>query len=695
MTTKLVKILAVVLALLFLAPPILSHAKLPSTANAQTEFQGFYAIDTAWGTPTSPAEPNPGDRAVPLTLTLEYLFQYAAINTQITINMPPGFSSSTNGANSSIQYGTGEITFGTLFKPTFYLDLSSNLTLGTYVFPTTILWNAILSNTTNSPETYLEQNLNITVTLSGGSKLAFSTNQISLVPGEVNNVPISLANDGTGNATNISTTVSTSSQLASIIGGFPFIQELGPGQVVTDNVSIFVAPTASGSPVSITLAASYLDPYQNEQSLAQTLGLFSSGVTRSPLDYRILQNSLIPGEVNNVTLTVTNNGAQVLSGISTEVTSSSPSLSILSQVPTIPQIMPGSQVPINLTLFVSVSASNTAVTLVFAYNCVTGSGLEESFTENVGTVVGSSSSASSGQSISVTTLDNSVASGQPSTVSFRVTDMGNLPIYYPSFSLSTAQPSSLVVTDNSTYSTVATIGPNKSVVYEATIMTAPSLASGVYGGSLTISYQNQYGISFSQVFQVGFIVTGTTEIVIQDEQITQGSGNLTVSGTLLNEGTAPAYYASVAGYTNASSRHVLGPLSYIGEVDPNTPVPFTATVPFTVRGAVSTLAVTLVISFRDSFGRNLTSQSTPVATTLAPGVGVSSPSGGTTGNTSTATSGGQLLVKIVLYAIIAAVAVSMVVGAIAIRRRRRSPGSVNSEAGAEKGENQKQDSKVV
>jgi len=202
------------------------------------------------------------------------------------------------------------------------------------------------------------------------------------------------------------------------------------------------------------------------------------------------------------------------------------------------------------------------------------------------------------------------------------------------------------------------------MIYEATILTSPSATTGVYDGTLTVSYSNQYGIANSQTVQVGFVLTGIIELVIQDELITQGTGNLTVRGTLLNEGTASAYYASASSYVNSSSPH-LGPSSYIGQIDPNTPVPFSTTAPFTQRASSSRQSVILLISYKDNFGNDLTSKSN--MTTTITGIQAATTPTGTTTST-----GDQNLVVLVFYAIIIVVIVSVVAGAILVRRRRRA-----------------------
>ncbi len=391
------------------------------------------------------------------------------------------------------------------------------------------------------------------------------------------------------------------------------------------------------------------------------------------------QNSLTPGQVNNITLVATNEGTEVLTGISTQVSSSSQVVSVLSEPGVIQSLSPGSSENLGIGLFVSATSSNTAVTLsITSTYTVVGPNETGSTTQNVGLYVSSQAGSSGNSSLSVASIKSNILTGQPSEVILNVTNSGSFPIYDPTFALSVSSP--LVIMSNSSYSlNNGEIPAGGSLLYEATVTSSPSATVGVYSGSLTVTYSNQYGISNSQTVQVGFVLTGTIEIIIQDETVSQSSGNLTVSGSLLDEGTASAYYASVVGQTN-SSGNPSGPVAYVGEIDPNTPVPFSTTIPYTIRGSSEKLNVALKLTYKDSFGTSLLS-SFNTTTTVTPAVTTPVTTGSTTSSSDVE------LVQAALYAIIVIVVVAAVVGVITVRRKRR-------QMRAESGE-QEEESKVV
>lgn len=642
------------------------------TSSAQTQAQGFQIIGAKWGNSTAGAEAGPGSQDVPLTLTLQYLYPYSALYAQVDVLLPSGFSSTStslagNASNNATIYYTSSLEKGQVFQVETFVNLASNVSLGSYTFPTTLLWSAVLTNSTSAPEVSLEQNTNFAVTVEGSTKLSFSSSQTALTSGQINNITLTLANSGTGNASDIETTITSSNPAqVSVLNQFPNVNELSPQQSSANSIELFVSSSAAGSSVSLSITTTYLDAYTNQVTNTQTMGLFvSTTSSTSQLVYSVNQNSLTPGEVNNLTLSVTNEGSETLTGVSTDVTTSSQTISVLSEPNVIPSISPGNSASLEIGLFVSATSSNTAATLTITSTfTVLGPNDTGSVTQNLGLYVSSQSGSSSNSSLSVQTVKNDLLTGVPSSVLFNITNTGSSPIFDPVFSLSVASP--LVIMSNSTYSlNGGEISPGQSILYRASISSSPSATIGVYDGDLSVAYSNTYGISNTQTTQVGFVLTGTIELVIQDETVSQGTGNLTVSGSLLDEGTASAYYASVVGFTNSTSSDPAGPVTYIGEIDPNTPVPFSTTVPYVLRGSTEQLKVVLELTYKDSFGNdqvsNFNTTTVVTAAAIAPPV--------TTG--SGTSSSAVALVQAALYAIIVVVVVAAVVGVIVVRRKRR------------------------
>jgi len=647
------------------------------SASAQTPAEGFQIIAARWGNSSASTEAGPGDENVPLTLTLQYVYPYSAVYAQLNIQLQNGITTASSSmpntsANNATVYYSSSLQKGQVFQVETFVNLASNISLGRYNFPVTILWDAILSNSSSAPEISLEQNTNFVLIVQGDTKLVFSSAQTALTPGQENNLTLTLVNSGSGNASDIETTISPSNtQQVSVLNQFPSVNKLSPQQSETAHVELFVSSSAAGSSVTLSIATNYLDAYNNQVSKTQTLGLYvTTGNSASQLVIRPEATSLTPGQINNVTLIVTNEGLQTLTGVSTQVSTSSQTVSVLSEPNVIQSLVPGSSSDLQIGLFVSASSSNTAVTLAVAIAyLVQGPNETGSATQNVGFYV-SSEASSNNSSLSIVTIENNILTGVPSKTLFNVTNTGTTTIFDPVLTLSVSSP--LVIMSNSSYSVPGKgIEPGQSILYEVLISSSPTAAVGVYDGNLVVTYSNQYGISNSQSTQVGFVLSGTIDLIIQDETITQGAGNLTVSGSLLDEGTASAYYASITGSSNSTSAKI-GPASYVGEIDPNTPVPFSTTIPFTLRSSSEKLNVELDLTYKNSFGDNLlTSYNT--TTTLTAGAVTTASTVGTG-----ASSSDIALVQGALYGLVVIVVIAGVVGAIVVRRKKRQMRSESS-----------------
>ncbi len=270
-----IKLAALLLGVLFASWILFSSAivkDLTLTSSAQTyEPQSFTVINSVWGTPTGNVEAGPGDQDVPLTVTMQYLYPYPSVSTEFEIKLPSGLTSTSSSmsgqvATNATAYYVNRLDQGQIFQFTLYLDLANNTGLGQYTFPTTIFWYAVLSNSTTEPEVYLQQDLNLVVNLNGNSKLMYSANDTALTPDKINYISLNLTNSGSGNVTDITTTVTDNSPTASILNSLPSSVNLGANSGLNETLEVFVPESAAGTVFALNFATTYLDPYQNQQS---------------------------------------------------------------------------------------------------------------------------------------------------------------------------------------------------------------------------------------------------------------------------------------------------------------------------------------------------------------------------------------------------------------------------------------------
>jgi len=114
---------------------------------------------------------------------------------------------------------------------------------------------------------------------------------------------------------------------------------------------------------------------------------------------------------------------------------------------------------------------------------------------------------------------------------------------------------------------------------------APAADIGVtYQGSITVTYKALGDISYtSETHDVSFSVYAYINLILYGIQATPSiaspNGNATISGNLLNTGNLAAYDANVSVLSNIVVPSTLSS-TFIGEIDPNIPRPFSMLVVF-------------------------------------------------------------------------------------------------------------------
>jgi len=447
-----------------------------------------------------------------------------------------------------------------------------------------------------------------------------------------------------------------SSQGAAVLNTLPRFN-LSAGDSATYSLDLYVPSADAGALVPLTISSTYLNSYGIAGSSSQTIDLYGSKTTAPPLEFTAEQQSLLPGEVDNITVTLTNHGSSTVTQVLITATLPSQSGVVLTEFSPLSSLAGGADSSWTVEVFVPASAAGTALQLSLSTSYDDSAGNSQTSTQNIGFFV---SAATTSNSVTVTPLTGELKVGAQQRVSFLVTNVGSTPVYSPGFSLTASAP--LVVTGNSTYSMPGTsIGPGKSVVYQATFASATTASPGYYTDTVSVTFENALGISVTNTFTSGVTLGGNIQIVIQDASASQSGSSLDVSGTLLNQGFTSAYYATVTGSLGASKTEV--GQYYVGELDPNTPLAFSVTIPITSPTQSGLEQVNLTVSYRDSIGLE-SAYSAPVPASITPT--------SVTTATATASTSGVSALNLFEYGIVGILVVVIVVGALLVRRNRRA-----------------------
>lgn len=363
-------------------------AAAPPAVHSQTASSSGFTVESAvWGLPSAPAEAAPGTQNVPLVITLQYYYYNTASGITATLDLPRGFTD-TSGNSVTTAAVSGEVPSGAVVPLTFYLNIGSNTQLGTYAFPMVISWGAI---TQVSPleSVSVTQSTSVSVPLKGKVNIQFTTSAPTLSAGTVNSVPLVVTNTGTGNATNIDLAVSAASSLlsaatVSVLNTPPEISTLAANSSMSTNLSIYAPQSLAGSTFSLSITGTYSDAYGNAHAVAASVGLYVQSALSQPVTINAGPTQLVPGSVNNITISVANAGQRALPVVQLNVVVP-PSVSLLKQFPvTISNLAAGATAQVVMPVFVSSSLSGTPVTIAATVTYTDTAGSTGTTTQNLG-----------------------------------------------------------------------------------------------------------------------------------------------------------------------------------------------------------------------------------------------------------------------------------------------------------------------
>ncbi len=208
-------------------------------------------------------------------------------------------------------------------------------------------------------------------------------------------------------------------------------------------------------------------------------------------------------------------------------------------------------------------------------------------------------------SLSVSVPDVILVGDREKTLSINLVNTGEvlLSSIDVTFSLaSTASTPSLVIRGSSHW-IINYLVPDNSTSIPVTVYAPSSALGSTYSASLRLNYRDDYGQSHTDTYNVGLIVKGWIELLIYEKATTPTTVNqgatVTVSATILNRGNAAAMYTNVTLDSNSILDRSTDSTAYIGEIDENSPVPFTLIARVKTDAADGVYPVTVKITYRD------------------------------------------------------------------------------------------------
>ena len=514
---------------------------------------------------------------------------------QFNLNLPHAFYAAGNVSSEQLSKTNIQVGYFELPYPIYAL---SNASRGYYNFSLRVqYWTSLPYSGTGAYSA--NQTFNLNITYLGTSSIRITTSTGSVISGQTNYLKMSIDNQGTGNVSDLKITFSSQSQLT-LMKSIPSVNSLGSKEVYNFTAQVYVASTVSGA-VSMNFTASFDSPYgshestSNDSSFQVQPSLTSINITPSA----ILLN---PGKTNNISFTFTNNGNSNLSNVQS-ATSSQSQLSFLEPFPLIASLGVGHSFTWVEPIYVSSSVSG-AVTIDFSESFTTPSGVQSSEQINVGFHTQQTSN-SENASLIVKFVSPYVLLGLNSTAVLNITNIGNSTVYSPLIDFSA--PSGFTVTGNSTlYFPGVILRSGDSFTVPVTISSSPTTAQGSYTATVVIDYYNSTGTVVTKTNSAGFLAIAPVLLVVQAFSENASGTSISVSGTLLDEGAGSAYYLTLEAkfvQQNVSSSGT----TYLGEIDSNTPTPFSLTLKVPSGAGNGSALVSIIVGYQNYYGQSVNS----------------------------------------------------------------------------------------
>jgi len=201
-----------------------------------------------------------------------------------------------------------------------------------------------------------------------------------------------------------------------------------------------------------------------------------------------------------------------------------------------------------------------------------------------------------------------ITAGNSNSVTLHVTNLGSNSVYDAKVGVELPPPLIVTGTDNQwQFEQILTQSP----LEISMVIYAPESATGhTYPIVVTLAFKDHMGVDHIETRTLGMLAIGDIDLLVYDMvtfpiQIPIG-GNFTVSGSILNRGNVEAMYTNVTIIEDTNFRVAASSTYYVGQIDPNAPIPFALTGFLKPDVGEGTYPLTIVVAYRDNIGGHYT-----------------------------------------------------------------------------------------
>ncbi|NIM44482.1 MAG: hypothetical protein GTN80_02020 [Nitrososphaeria archaeon] len=485
-------------------------------ATYRTSYIPFNLIDVSWGKGEAIVEPEPGDDFVPLVITVAHAKGEVVVSgVNATLTLPVGFSFPLFQAQDSApgSYRSGEeIDFD------FTVNTAKNLPTGIYYGYLRIEFYLLLGGMTFEGDPW---NMSIPIKLLGKSDINYKLNPQMLNPSAVNDVTLTVSNDGSSSAYFLD--LDFSAEKTTPIGGRASwtVNKLKPGESAAFPFSLYIHPDLQDKTAEGSVVTTYKSAYDRTLTQTDTIH-FTVASLRDLFEVSLSSISLIEGQVNDVSLILNYTGTSTQSKVEVSATAQPPAAIVGPEVWTIDQLNPNQRKSLATQIYAPIAGQSTTLTITVKYFDVMGVKVEE--TSQIGFIVYSGPEATLLKS-DFTNVKAGAINDIPATL-INSRDKGIVDV-----EVSVSAPEPMGVVGLSKWS-IPYLRPGEEE--ELTVnLHAPSASLGSTSYlSFMVKYRDEAGEVKSETHFLGFVVVESAQFV---SPVTLYSVNSKVTGGLVND----------------------------------------------------------------------------------------------------------------------------------------------------------------
>lgn len=578
----------IALAIMLIA--ILTVSSAPATLFSQAQY--FRVVGVSWG-----SEASPGDLNVPLIIYVQYLWTVNLVSLMGNLTLPEGFYSA-SGGGSALAY-SGSAAPGSIIPLVFNISISPDASLGSYETILYIEGQTLSSN--------LEQSLNITIDLRGRADLVFDASPRRLDPGGVNEVTLRIYNRGSGPAYNLTISYALQAQGAqgSILSAPQIVSIVPAGGYQDLKILIYVPPSSALQTLSLVITASYVNPYYASKTITQSIGFYVGQQPVQMISVTPLTQSIIAGQINQVSLRISNNGSSKIYSVIATITAPQQAAIVGSDGRfSIGDLESSEYRDLSFDLYVY-PQSPQVVLLQIQISYTDRSGVQRSDLLNINLPVDyqpgyfqvlSTSWGSPQQQIQVGPGDSGVAL----TILLRY--IGNTTIYNANFTLLLPSGIEILPSGRSASQYISSIQPSSIVQLVYQVGIDPGLRVGLYNAELAISWDTQSRSGYRESLPIVLDIRGKAELYVSSRAQSLEPGSVdTIEIIVTNNGTGYARQVSIESI-QASIGSILGYEQKKLDLSPGESGSFSVSIYIPTSAQQSPLSLLVSISYIDPYG---------------------------------------------------------------------------------------------